>query len=122
MESKKDDGPEKARFVAVRDEIYKRYTSQQKTKDQVASSVLKRSITHREEEGEAIEIDSDVTSPSAVKQDHHTYWTNMDTILLMCSQTLFPVDSLVTDSLHMYHFALITHNSSMCRHSTTSTP
>ena len=28
MESKKDDGPEKARFVAVRDEIYKRYTSQ----------------------------------------------------------------------------------------------
>ena len=24
MESKKDDGPEKARFVVVRDEIYKR--------------------------------------------------------------------------------------------------
>ena len=28
MESKKDDGSEKARFVAVRDEIYKRYTVQ----------------------------------------------------------------------------------------------
>ena len=28
MESKKDDGPEKARLVAVRDEIYKWYTDQ----------------------------------------------------------------------------------------------
>ena len=28
MESKKDDGSEKARFVTVRDEIYKRYTDQ----------------------------------------------------------------------------------------------
>ena len=67
MESKKDDGPEKARFVVVRDEIYKRYTDQQKAKDQVASSSLKRSITHREKEGEVIEIDGDVTSPSAAK-------------------------------------------------------
>ncbi len=50
MESKKDDGPEKARFVVVRDEIYNRYTTQQKVKDQVVSSVLKRSITQREEE------------------------------------------------------------------------
>ena len=72
MESKKDDGSEKARFVAVRDEIYKWYTAQEKTKDQVASSTVKRSITHREEEGEVIEIDGDVTSPSAVKQTHHT--------------------------------------------------
>jgi hypothetical protein len=38
MESKKDDGTEKARFLAVRGEIYKRYTAQQKAKDQVASS------------------------------------------------------------------------------------
>ncbi len=38
MESKKDDGPEKVRFVAVRDEIYKWYTDQEKTKDQVVSS------------------------------------------------------------------------------------
>ena len=30
MESKKDDGPEKARFLVVRGEIYKRYTAQQK--------------------------------------------------------------------------------------------
>ena len=44
MESKKDDGPEKVRFVVVRDEIYKRYTVQEKVKDQVASSDLKRSI------------------------------------------------------------------------------
>ena len=63
MESKKDDGSEKARFVAVRDEIYKRYTTQQKVKDQVATSVLKRSITQWEEEGEVIEIDGDVTRP-----------------------------------------------------------
>ncbi len=67
MEIKKDDGPEKARFVEVRDEIYKRYTAQQKAKDQVASSTLKRSITQWEEEGEVIEIDGDVTSPSASK-------------------------------------------------------
>ena len=45
MDNKKDDGSEKTRFVEVRDEIYKRYTSQQKAKDQVASSALKRSIT-----------------------------------------------------------------------------
>ena len=72
MESKKDDGTEKARFVVVSDEIYKRYTTQQKAKDQVASSALKRSITQREEEGEVIEIDDDVTSPSAAKQAHRT--------------------------------------------------
>ncbi len=72
MESKKDDGPEKARFVEVRDEIYKWYTARQKDKDQVASSALKRSITHREEEDEVIEIDGDVTSPSAAKQAHRT--------------------------------------------------
>ena len=72
MESKKDDGSEKVRFVEVRDEIYKRYTAQQKTKDHVASSALKRSITQREEEGEIIEIDGDVTSPSAAKQTHRT--------------------------------------------------
>ena len=41
MESKKDDGSEKARFVVVRDEIYKRYTAQQKAKNQVASSTVK---------------------------------------------------------------------------------
>ncbi len=68
MESKKDDDPEKARFLAVRGEIYKRYTAQQKVKDQVVSSDLKRSITQREEEGEVIEMDGDVTSPSTAKQ------------------------------------------------------
>ncbi len=72
MESKKDDGPEKARFVVVRDQIYKWYTVQQKDKDQVDRSDLKSSITQREEEGEVIEIDGDVTSPSAAKQAHHT--------------------------------------------------
>ena len=56
----------------VRDEIYKRYTDQQKSKDQVVSSTLKRIITEREEEGEFIEIDGDVTNPSTPKQDHHT--------------------------------------------------
>jgi hypothetical protein len=47
MESKKDDGSENVRFLPVRGEIYKRYTTQQKTKDQVTSSALKRSITQR---------------------------------------------------------------------------
>ena len=72
METKKDDGPEKTRFVVVRDEIYKWYTTQQKAKVQVVSSALKRSITQPEEEGEVIEMDGDVTSPSAVKQTHLT--------------------------------------------------
>ncbi len=72
MESKKGDGPEKSRFVSVRDEIYKWYTARDKTKDQVVSSALKRSITQREEEGEVIEIDGDVTRPSASKQGHRT--------------------------------------------------
>ena len=72
MENKKDDVPDKTRFVPVRDEIYKWYTSQQKAKDQVASSAVKRSITQREEEGDVIEIDGDVTSPSVAKQTHHT--------------------------------------------------
>ena len=54
----------------MRDKIYKWHTDQQKDKDQVASSALKRSITQREEEGEVIEIDGDVTSPSAAKQAH----------------------------------------------------
>ena len=72
MERKKDSGPEKARFLVMRDEIYNRYTVQQKDKDQVASSALKRSITQCEEEGEVIEIDGDVTSPSVSKQTHHT--------------------------------------------------
>ncbi len=74
MEIKKDDGSEKARFLPVRGEIYKRYTTQQKTKDQVTSSTLKRSITQREEEGEVIEMDGDVTRPSAVKQTHRTLY------------------------------------------------
>ena len=74
MESKKDDGSENARFLPVRGEIYKRYTTQQKTKDQVTSSALKRSITQREEEGEVIEMDGDVTRPSTVKQTHRTLY------------------------------------------------
>ena len=57
---------------AVRGEIYKWYNPYQKVKDQVASSAVKRSITQREEEGEVIEIDGDVTSPSAAKQAHRT--------------------------------------------------
>ena len=72
MKSENDDGTEKSSFVPVRDEIYKWYTAQEKTKDQVVSSVLKRSITQWEEEGEVIEIDGDVTSPSAAKQVHLT--------------------------------------------------
>ena len=62
MERKKDDGPEKVRFVTVRDEIYKRYTDQQKAKYQVASSALKRSITQREEEDDRSREDRNGTS------------------------------------------------------------
>jgi hypothetical protein len=40
--------------------------------DQVASSTLKRSITQREEEGEVIEMDGDVTRPSTSNQSHRT--------------------------------------------------
>jgi hypothetical protein len=43
------DGPEKVRFLTVRGKIYKRYTVQQKSEDQVASLDLKRSITQLEE-------------------------------------------------------------------------
>ena len=76
MENKKDDGPEKVRFVVVRVEMYRRYTVQQKAKDQIASSTLKRSITQREEEGEVIEID--VTSPAPVQRSRPTTlsWTD----------------------------------------------
>ena len=35
MESKKDDGPEKARFLAVRGEIYKRYTAHRTLTDRL---------------------------------------------------------------------------------------
>ncbi len=38
----------------------------------VVSSDLKRSITRWEEEGEVIQIDGDVTSPSAKEQTHFT--------------------------------------------------
>jgi hypothetical protein len=41
MERKKDDSPLKARFLAVRKEIYNRYTEKQYTEQHAASATLK---------------------------------------------------------------------------------
>jgi hypothetical protein len=53
FESKKDDSPLKARFLA-RKEIYNRYTEKQETEQQAASTVLKRSMSDRESESEFV--------------------------------------------------------------------
>ncbi len=50
MESKKDDSPLKARFLAVRKEIFNRYTEKQQTEHQAASEALKRGMSERERE------------------------------------------------------------------------
>ena len=67
MESKTDDAL-KATFLAVRNEIYNRFTTKQQNEQQAASSALKRSMTDRERESEVIEIDTDITAPGASKK------------------------------------------------------
>ena len=67
MESKTDDAL-KARFLAVRKEIYNRYTAKQQNEQQAAIVTLKRSMTDREWESEVIEIDTDITSVGASKK------------------------------------------------------
>ena len=47
MESKTDDAL-KATFLAVRNEIYNRFTTKQQNEQQAASAALKRSMTERE--------------------------------------------------------------------------
>jgi hypothetical protein len=64
MESKTDDAL-KARFLAVRKEIYNRYTAKQQKEQQTASAALKRSMTECEWKSEVIEIDTNITAPGA---------------------------------------------------------
>ena len=72
MEIKKDDSPLKARFLAVRKEIYNRYTEKQQTEQQTVSAALKRGMSECERESEFIEIDTDITAPGAIKQTKRT--------------------------------------------------
>jgi hypothetical protein len=62
--STKNDSPLKARFFAVRKEIYNHYKEKQQTEQQAASVALKRVMSERERESEVIEIDNDITSPT----------------------------------------------------------
>jgi hypothetical protein len=71
MESKTDDAL-KATFLAVRKEIYNRFTTKQQNEQQTASAALKRSMTERERQSEVIEIDTDITAPGASKKTNHT--------------------------------------------------
>ena len=71
MESKTDDAL-KATFLAVRNEIYNRFTTKQQNEQQAASAALKRSMTERERESEVIEIDTDITAPGASKKTNRT--------------------------------------------------
>ena len=72
MESTKDDSPLKARFFEVRKEIYNRYKEKNQTEQQSASAALKRGMSESEWESEVIDIDNDITSPSASKQTNRT--------------------------------------------------
>ena len=51
MESKTGDALN-ARFLAVRKEIYNRYTTKQQNEQEIDSTALKRSMTARERESE----------------------------------------------------------------------
>jgi hypothetical protein len=62
--STKGDSPLKARFFAVRKEIYNRYKEKQLTEQQAASAAFKRVMSERERESEVIEIDNDITAPT----------------------------------------------------------
>jgi hypothetical protein len=73
MESTKDDSPLKARFFALRKEIFNdRYKEKQQTEQQSVSTALKRVLSERERESEVIEIDNDITAPGASKQTNRT--------------------------------------------------
>ncbi len=71
MESKTDDAL-KATFLAVRNEIYHRFTTKKQNEHQAVSVALKRSMTESERESEVIEIDTDITAPGASKKTNHT--------------------------------------------------
>ena len=71
MESKTDDAL-KATFLAVRKEIYNRFTTKQQNEQQAASASLKRSMTERERDSEVLEIDTDITALGASKKTNRT--------------------------------------------------
>ncbi len=56
----------------MRKEIYNRYTAKQQKEQQAASAALKRSMTERERESEVIEVDTNITVPSASKKTNRT--------------------------------------------------
>jgi hypothetical protein len=68
MESKKDDSPLKARFLAVRKEIFNRYTEKQQTEHQAASEALKRGMSEREREALSWGLSDGVERSSAWKR------------------------------------------------------
>jgi hypothetical protein len=72
MESTKDDSPPKARFFAVRKEIYNHHQDKKQTEQQAASAALKRVMSESERESEVIVIDNDITTPGASKQTNRT--------------------------------------------------
>jgi hypothetical protein len=72
MENTKDDSPLKARFFAVRKEVYKRFKDKQQTEQQAASAAIKRSMSERERDSEVIDVDNDITAPGASKQTNRT--------------------------------------------------
>ena len=63
----KDDSPLKARFFAVRKEIYNHYKEKKQTEQKTVSATLKRRMSDRERESEVIDIDNDITVPGASK-------------------------------------------------------
>ncbi len=68
MENTKDDSPLKARFFAVRKEMYNRYKEKQQTEHQADSVSLKRLMSDSERESEVIAIDNDITTLDTTKQ------------------------------------------------------
>jgi hypothetical protein len=72
MESTKNDSPLKARFFAVRKEIYNRYKEKNQTEQQSVSAALKRGMSESERESEVIDIDNEITAPGASKKTNHT--------------------------------------------------
>ncbi len=76
MESKTDDALN-ARFLAVRTEIYNRYTGKQQNEQQAASAALKPSMAEREFVSgkvklSCLSIDTDITAPRASKKTNRT--------------------------------------------------
>ena len=94
METKTDDAL-KATFLAVRKEIYNRFTTKKQNEQQAASASLKRSMTERERDSEVLEIDTDITSPGTSKKTYRTVTDLLikkpshDDLVVTWSETVF---------------------------------